>query len=173
MSWSNNSAAYAQVIYTDKTKSAVLVDNCTIADCVVVGWDAAVKANYSDRIFPITGKATVRNTLIYNVKRDDGTQIPDLGSTYWCRNFKRSASDYGLSGENNILLTDGSLKFRKPAKDNYTVVSGPTINAGELLSWHAGSKDLLGRDRVIGGAPDIGCYEFDPKEIPGTRVILR
>jgi hypothetical protein len=87
--------------------------------------------------------------------------------------YHHCASDTELSGENNILLTDGSLKFRKPAKDNYTVVSGPTINAGELLSWHAGAKDLLGRDRVIGGAPDIGCYEFDPKEIPGTHIILR
>jgi hypothetical protein len=173
MSWSNNSAQYTQVIYTDQSKSAVLVDNCTIVDCVVSGWDAAVKANYSNRIFPITGKATVSNTLIYNIKRADGTQIPDCGSTYWCRNFNRSASDYGLSGENNILLSPGSLRFRKPWKGDYTVVSGPTVDVAVELDWMTAAKDLLGRDRVIGGAPDIGCYEFDPKELLGMQVIFR
>ena len=113
------------------------------------------------------------NTLIYNIKRADGTQIPDCGSTYWCRNFNRSASEYGLGGENNILLSPGSLRFRKPFKGDYTVVSGPTVDAGVALDWMTGAKDLLGRARIIGTGPDIGCYEFDPKELLGMQVIFR
>ena len=110
--------------------------------------------------------------MIKELEKEGEEQL--LKTTYLSEEEAKKAYNYlELGGENNILLTEGALKFRKPAKDNYTVVSGPTINAGEPLSWHAGAKDLLGRDRVIGGAPDIGCYEFDPKEIPGTRVILR
>ena len=169
MSWINNYFS-SQVIYTDKSKSAVLVDNCTIVDCVAKGWSDERSAG---RIFPIIGKATVRNTLIYNVRRNDGTLIPDEGSTDWCGNFKHSASEYGLGGENNILLSPGSLRFRKPFKGDYTVVSGPTVDAGVALDWMTGAKDLLGRARIIGTGPDIGCYEFDPKELLGMQVIFR
>ena len=35
------------------------------------------------------------------------------------------------------------------------------------------SKIAEEKGLVIGGAPDIGCYEFDPKELLGMQVIFR
>ena len=148
------------------TGSGSFVENCSFVECGIVG--AGFGGALGVRETAGTGKSAVRNIFAYGCTNSFGSANLMPRFTY-----RHCASDAPLDGENNILLTEGALKFRKPAKDNYTVVSGPTINAGEPLSWHAGAKDLLGRDRVIGGAPDIGCYEFDPKEIPGTRVILR
>ena len=47
-----------------------------------------------------------------------------------------------------------------------------TIDAGETLSWHSGAKDLFGRDRVIGVAPDIGAFEYDFDE-KGAALMFR
>ena len=167
-----------QDMHSGKYRSATIhangqtvIENCSLIDCRFQGvaYESEAGAEWAALSGPIIKAGSVINTLVYGCTNQLGGIVScKTGPTY-----SHVAHDAPLDGENNILLIDGSLKFRKPAKDNYTVVSGPTINAGEPLSWHAGAKDLLGRDRVIGGAPDIGCYEFDPKEIPGTRVILR
>ena len=109
------------------------------------------------------------NTLVYGCTNH-------LGGAVSCREtsaYSYCAHDAKLDGENNILLSPGSLRFRKPFKGDYTVVSGPTIDAAVELDWMTAAKDILGRARVIGSKPDIGCYEFDPKELLGMQVIFR
>jgi hypothetical protein len=51
-------------------------------------------------------------------------------------------------------------KFVSPAGDNFAErVGSPTINHG-VENLLEGTTDAAGRPRVLGGAPDIGAYEF-------------
>ena len=49
----------------------------------------------------------------------------------------------------------------KPAGGHAFQLHGasPLINAGLLLNWMDGARDLLGRPRILGNGPAMGCYE--------------
>ena len=53
----------------------------------------------------------------------------------------------------------------------------PLIGAGLLQDWMEGAVDLAGNPRVVGEAPDIGCYERQGTEIdppyPCTRAVAK
>ena len=89
--------------------------------------------------------------------------------------FSHCASEVDTLREydGNILLSSSDVRYRSVRRGDYTVSSGPTIDAGESLPWHSGATDLYGRNRVIGSAVDIGCGEFDPLEVRGAVLLFR
>lgn len=64
------------------------------------------------------------------------------------------------------------IRFADASKDDWRPQGkSPLVNAGVLCDWMAGARDLAGRPRAFGGAPDVGCYEFFGD--PPTLLILR
>ena len=64
------------------------------------------------------------------------------------------------------------VRFANVAKDDWRPQGkSPLVNAGVLCGWMADARDLAGRPRAFGGAPDVGCYEFFGD--PPTILILR
>lgn len=71
-----------------------------------------------------------------------------------------------VDGENGNLVGDYDPKFTDAANGDYTLQKkSPCRDAGTSLSWmDTESTDLAGNGRIVGNAPDIGCYEwFNPK----------
>ena len=146
--------------------SGGVIENCTFIDCGVSGGGPGGAVG----VLNSTGNGgVVKNTLAYGCTNSFGAANLKIGEM----TYTHCASDEPLAGDGNIVVGEGDIKFRKPWKGDYTVQSGPTVNAGMELDWMSGATDLLGRPRVIGGAPDIGCFEFDPSEIKGTTIVVR
>lgn len=135
------------------------VDNCTFIDC-------KINRNSQAGAVGLSGgntKLTVRNCLAYGCENDAGvvgfvTNVTS-GSTLV---FSHCASEVdNLEGDGHVILTSNNFRFKSPRRGDYAVKYGPTIDAGETLSWMSGAKDVLGRDRIIGSGPDIGAFEYD------------
>ena len=148
------------------------VDNCTFVDCRINRNSQAGAVGLSGG----NATLTVRNCLAYGCVNDAGavgfvTNVTS-GSTL---SFSHCASEVDNLREydGNILVSAADIRYRCKRRGDYTIVSGPTVDAGMSLSWHSGATDLYGRNRVIGPAVDIGCGEFDPSEIKGAMLIFR
>lgn len=168
ISWSNKNAVRAQVIYTPNKANATVIDNCTIVDCTAYGWD---ETDAENDLLPIYGQATVRNTLIYNIKKDDGTPLAyEIGNDR-CLKYDHCAADRALDGTDNVLLEEGSVLFDFSEEDDYVALSGAVIDAGAVLDWmEVDSVDVRQSDRQTGSAPDIGCFEL--KARPKTYYVM-
>ena len=71
----------------------------------------------------------------------------------------------------NCNTTDNG-DFVSTGNGDYRLKStSPCIDAGTALGWHAGAKDLGGRDRVVGGAADIGCFERQTDDSDYFRIV--
>ena len=108
-------------------------------------------------------------------------------SVYYASEAKRIHPDWGEKGNNtwyrpgevpgqagtqyySYLNPASSTDPFRPARDCYLVDKGIKLEGmdvkGDLMS-----RDLIGNPRCVGGAPDIGCYEYYVK--PGISVMLR
>ena len=148
------------------------VDNCTFVDCKINRNSQAGAVGLSGGNTTLT----VRNCLAYGCVNDAGavgfvTNVTS-GSTLA---FSHCASEVDNLREydGNIVVSAADMHYRSKRRDDYTIVSGPTVDAGMSLPWHAGATDRYGRNRVIGPAVDIGCGEFDPFEIKGSLLFFR
>ena len=74
-------------------------------------------------------------------------------------------------------LTLPTAKFFAAGRgDLHLRAASPLLNAGVALGWMEGAFDRDGKPRVVGGAPDIGCYErqgdeIDPPDNLCTRAV--
>lgn len=57
-------------------------------------------------------------------------------------------------------LTSAPLFVNTPAGNFMIATNSPCKNAGAVLSWMTGAKDLFGDSRASGAAPDMGAYEL-------------
>ena len=63
------------------------------------------------------------------------------------------------------------IRFDKAANENWRPrEASPLTDAGVFFGWMAGARDLAGRPRAHGAAPDVGCYEHFG-EPPGVLVL--
>ena len=152
------------------TSGNLTVENCSFVDCRIYRNTEAGAVGLCGS----KARLVVRNCLVYGCQNEEGaigfrTNVTD-GATLTFSHCASVIED--LPGDGNIVVGAGDIKFRRPSKGDYSVKRGPTIDAGETLSWHSGAKDLFGRDRVIGGAPDIGAFEYDFDE-SGAVILLR
>ena len=80
------------------------------------------------------------------------------------------------SGDNiheiTTCLSGMDPEFVSAAKGDYRLRStSPAIDRATQLDWMIGATDLRGRDRIVGSAPDIGCYERQPDDLDFAEVV--
>jgi hypothetical protein len=113
--------------------------NCTIA------------GNYAPN-YACINDAELYNCIVWD--NDVPTEL--FANQVWCYNTcqkDQTVSENGNVNGNPNLAADYSLAKSKPCAD-----------AGQVLDWMAAAddpraKDLAGHDRIIGSAPDMGCFE--------------
>ena len=151
--------------------ATLFADNCSFIDCTITGSEKAGALGTGG----ISGKvATLVATNCFAYGNSNAAGAANLMTNTFptcSATFSHCASDYLLPGDGNVVLTDANFNCARAGRGDHTPTRGPTLDAGVLLPWMAGAKDILGRDRVIGAAPDIGCYEYDDRI--ATRLLLR
>lgn len=156
-----------QIYFTRNSVS--IVENCSFIDCQILGSGAGGMIGAAGSKL---GKGTkVYNSFAYGCSNPAGpVGFLDDGPTY-----SHCADVVEHPGEGNVLLTPGCLKFLKKKADNYTVVRGPTVDAGTNQIWMATTPDLYGNSRIVNEIVDIGCAEFDPATYapPGLLLLVR
>lgn len=71
-------------------------------------------------------------------------------------------SDPGVAEKSGVIV-GGYPEFVAPSRGDYRLRStSPCIDKGVELAWHGDAKDVLGRNRVVGSAVDIGACERQP-----------
>lgn len=143
------------------TESA-LAENCSLISCKVRGTAVGGVVGGYD--------GTAVNCLVYDCANGDGTAAA-VSSALVCNHC---AAEIEIPGDDNITLEPGSLRFKRAKADDYTVVSGPTIDAGVNQTWMANATDVLGNARIVNEVVDIGCYEYGYDYTPpGLLLLLR
>lgn len=127
------------------------VENCTIAD----NTSAVGPAGYYD------GGGNMTNTIVYantSANGNAGANVAGAGS-----------SDMGFC----CVGDPGFNREARKSRPYYAISSGsPCENAGIALDWmDEESVDLAMASRLVGGRPDIGCYEIQAPL--GTMIIMR
>ena len=129
-------------------QSAGTVESCTFADNGTSVEGLPVAANPTDAT--LTG-GTFRNNVVYGPGCT--TQLAASGA----------AADHNL--------VDGDPLFRNMLRGDYRLRrSSAAVDAAQPAEWMTGAADLRGGARVVGAAPDLGCYE-NPLE--GLSVLVR
>ena len=169
---SSSYGSNCSVVAGGASSGNLTVDNCTFIDCKINRNSQAGAVGLSGG----SAKLTVRNCLAYGCENDAGavgfvTNVASSATLVYshCASDVDNLREY----EGNILVSAADMRYRSKRRGDYTIVSGPTVDAGMSLPWHSGATDLYGRNRVIGPAVDIGCGEFDPFEIKGSLLFFR
>jgi hypothetical protein len=155
----------------NSSEGAALMENCTIAgnraeddvgDFYPVFFSAASwGASYNPM---------VRNTLIVGNVGASGSR--KLFADAWVANFNATqlANAYGRFANcatdselpDGLSMVNGGIRLRSGFRP---VWNSSVVDAGAEMLSPVG-LDLWGNPRVVNGAVDIGCYEYDPAE-PG------
>ena len=160
---------------SDVGSGIIRIENCTFVGNRNESGD-------SDAVF-LTGRygtpiAYVTNCVFAcNLKKVNGEMVETAGLTSqshavaYSYLYPASSSTY----EETVINGTKAPNFQ----EGTWIPSGnsPMRDAGVLLSWMMGAKDLQRdtngkaiRDRVLGSAPDMGCFEYQPL---GLLLILR
>ena len=129
------------VTYYNHT-AGLQIDRGSVTNCIVANnW--SVYGNAVSNIYNTAGADGIGYTLV-----DDR-----VGDTTF------------VTAENhNVAVLPNVDIFRGPEVGKYTLcANSPAIDAGLMLGWMDGARDLAGGPRVVSRIPDIGCYESTPK----------
>ncbi len=170
----NNRDTGGTNVVTDERQSwacGVTVRNGCILNCTVV----TNEARYTGGVYLYsTGYAT--NVVVAGcVNRctfyvNDAPKFTDVGFSGTIANASHCASDGGEALDATCVAGTAAKFFRSMADCDYRpALDSPLINAGIAYEGIA-SFDLLGKKRVQGSKPDIGCFESAPR---GFSVIIR
>lgn len=180
--YSATSAQYASIVACrDRSGVQATLENCSFVDCRILsdGNGTCLGGVVGSYNLGTTagGKvhASAVNCLEFGTKRydKDGALVSDPGTAGFVGGvgFDHCAGDVALDGDGNVVLTDGNFRFGNPGRGDYSVRTGPALDAGRTLDWMAGARDLAGNPRIAGSGVDIGCFE----SIIGraTRILVR
>jgi hypothetical protein len=119
------------------------------------------------------GSSTVGGSVINSILY--GNEAPYFAYSNWYVGgatpvFTNCCSTPSLAsyGEGNI--TADPVFANAAAYDYRLVRPSPCINTGLTMDWMTGRTDLAGNPRIVGGAVEMGAYEFLP---PGTAIMVR
>ena len=160
--YDTGSSTYGSVV-SCKAGSGVTVENSAFIDCKIVN---SLGGALSGAAPNGASGGTAINCFGYG--STNSTAAANLMPSF---TYSHCASDTQLAGEGNVVLTDSNFRYRRPAADDYTVKSGPTIDAGTNRVWMTGALDLMGRPRITGNIVDIGCFELEVNR--ATRFMVR
>lgn len=133
--------------------SEATAENCTIADGY---YDGATTSS----AVSLEGGSRLVNSIVYgNRSRASVAGVLMSGGlavvTCCC-------TETETPGAGNVV--DNPM-FVDSAHGDYSIGYSQCVDAGTPLDWHVGGKDLGGKDRVMGSAVDMGCYEYEPEEV--------
>lgn len=182
----NEAAEGAGMLLRD---SFPLIVNTTITGNHARGYGGGIAATAGEPTGRITqGPFQIRNTIIWGNTAAEGFDnvynmtphaAPDFahslvqgsgGSTAWdSSEHQWGAPSFGTDGGNNL---DADPRFVRPAVEPAPTAQGdyrlspgsPAIDAGSAEFLDEGITGALdGTNRITGGAPDLGAYEFNPE----------
>ena len=148
---------------TDAYAAGVYASNGHILNCTVVN-------NYSKQM---TGGVRIAagdvvNTVIAGnssgLAADHNNIYPGQGSLYsYC------GTDGWPEGDAATVVATTASLFADWDNGDYSITSGsPLKDAGTMVGVVLPAEDLVGLSRVIGGAVDIGAYEFNSAQFSAT-----
>lgn len=146
---------YDYIVYLG---GGAVLDNCTFTDCKVKHVAGRSDAAF---VYSIYGNGDVRNCIVC-IPKPVNPEDP-LPLSVPIGNFNASkVRNCCCEGETTIGLNpaDGTkINFGRGVPFDLSSTSS-CRDAGMVCDWMTGSsKDLLGRPRLYGRAPDIGCCE--------------
>ncbi len=179
---SNNFSVYSaavNILNGSVIRNSLIIDNINVADYLaytaggIYTVDSMVEnctitrntGYYCGGISGLAPLSRVRNSIIWgNISKI----YPYYNFGVNCRYFVDTAglisfsnSCIGIlpaSGSNNVI---SDPQFVDWANGDFRLLpSSPCINAGSNANWMAGTNDLDGNPRIVGGRVDIGCYEY-------------
>ncbi len=154
--------------HTIKGSGAILVTKSApvgITNCIFYA-NRGLTANVAN--LSLVDWTSVGNCLESNFSYD-GTEYDfsklDTGAT---------PTTHIVDGVNGNKVGDYDPKFTDAANGDYTLQKNSDCrDAGATLAWmNVSSLDLAGKARVVGEAPDIGCFEWFSDNI-GLSIIVR
>jgi hypothetical protein len=149
---SNSASQWGGGAYSSTLNNCLLTANsagtgggaisCQLNNCTVAGNSATTGGGVNS--------STVNNCIIYYNSAPSGSNYASSGLSYCC-----TAPDPGPTSN----ITNAPL-FVDPTHGNFRLQAySPCINSGRN-ALVAGSTDLDGGPRIVGGTADIGAYEF-------------
>ena len=146
---SGNSAGNGGGIYS-LTSS---VENCTIVGNSANTAGEGLYCNNGTNI----------NSIIYFNSQQIGENIYNAGNTF----YNHCCSLPLMSGEKNIDIDPAFLNY---STGNFQLsINSPCIEAGTVMPWMHGAKDIAGNNRISGDFVDIGAYEFPLLRVEATE----
>lgn len=124
--------------YTNFYATGCALVNCTIA------------SNLNENVSVYLNNCAVTNTIV--TANGSGDEILNGGTYSHC------CSDMLDDGVDGNIVADPL--FKAVERGDFSLLkSSPCVNGGVRQDWMTGEMDIVGNPRVLGGAPDIGCYE--------------
>ncbi len=145
----------------------IFVSGGVVENCTVWGNHPDKSRTYSGRDLHQKG-GIVRNCLIWGNgdEPDKGVYIASGCSTENCMLITGASAATG-----NILDIEPRLKDPE-AGDFSPHPACKSVDAAQTLAWMTLATDLVGKDRIIGDAPDIGAYEAErPKDLFLCKIV--
>ncbi len=172
------------------TRTPPYADNITIDNCVCYGNGTNVQTPVvpGEGIRGYMQNSRIRNCIIYNnnVNYNNKTELyvtdgggtpntcdytliysPSMSNPINWEGAQYTYSGFRNTGQNAHGLFVNPL-FVSPSTGNYTLqATSPCINAGTNLGL---TKDLAGNIVPVGGAPDMGAYEYGTATAPKPAI---
>ena len=126
------------------------VSGATVVNCTVIGNSVSFVGND----FPYGG-GTFYGTVVNSILAYNSTQY--AGPDYYGSTLSNCCSPTAQPGAGNI--TNDPALVNSASGDYHLQSNSPCINSGNN-TYVAGTTDLDGNPRVVGGTVDIGAYEF-------------
>ena len=126
-----------------------LVENCTIAG------NSSLSDGAGGLFLSTT--ATIRNSVVWGNASGSGNADWTIYGIH--TTAERCTSPVALPGDGNLAVDPG---FANAAAGDYRPGLGVCVDAGVVTDGMDGRLDLDGKARVLGSAPDLGCYERTP-----------
>ena len=149
-----NRCGYGGGTYTEGSAIA------TLTNCTIVANGANERGggiyNYNAGQTHVIGSAICGNSA-------GSVETPPVDDIAWAWNNKNTISYCAGTFESQGVMTLDldDFGFKNAAAGIFRLVTGsPLIDAGVAVPWLASERDLDGKPRVRGAAPDIGCFEF-------------